>query len=109
MTSTTCSSVSRASRAWNSYTSRVSAVTVAEIMCGDDAASPADTMVTYSSSEPGTDGASATMFGTRAWATVPPRAIFSPMATSRSYAADRAFSLTSLADITTSERTEGTK
>lgn len=93
----------------NWYKIRVRAVILALIMCGVLPARPAETMVMYSSSVAVTFGASEGMCATLLFITVPPDFIFSPMRTSRSKAAVRAFSLTSFAEMTTSERIDGMK
>ena len=78
-------------------------------MCGVDPTRPAETMVKNSSSEASAVGAEASMWGTLDWWIVPPWDILSAMRTRRLKAAVRAFSFTSLAEITTSERMEGMK
>ncbi len=81
----------------------------AEIMCGVEPTKPADTMVKNSSSDAVAVGALASICGICDWSIWPPWAIFLAIRTSSSKAAVRAFSLTSLAEITTSERIEGMK
>ncbi len=66
-------------------------------------------MVKNSSREASALGASAGICGILDWAIVPPSCILQAIATRRSKEAVRAFSLTSLAEMTTSERMEGMK
>ncbi len=78
-------------------------------MCGDEPTSPAETMVKNSSSEALVSGALGGMCGIFDWEIVPPSCILRAMRTRRSNAAARAFSFTSLVEMTTSERMEGMK
>ena len=88
---------------------RVKAVIEAEIMWGVEPTRPAETMVKNSSSDAIATGASAGMFGILDWSIWPPWDIFFAIRTRRSKAAVLAFSLTSLAEMTTSERMDGMK
>src|SRR3954452_9165317 len=90
---------------------RVRAVIEAETIWGVLPANPALTIVKYSSKFAVTAGASSGIWETLLFSIIAPEAetIFSPMRMSRSNAAVRALSLTSLQDITTSERIAGIK
>ena len=88
---------------------RVKAVIEAEIMWGVEPTRPAETMVKNSSNDAVAMGAPAGIFGICDWSIWPPWDIFFAMRTRRSKAAVLAFSLTSLAEMTTSESMHGMK